>query len=148
MKMRVVARVITYNAEDNEVLLVKSRNQDFWYPPGGGWHYEQENIIECAEREVLEETGLKVKILKLIYVQEFHDTPDSVFFETFWIAEPIENTKLDDSYVDRGGDVETAKWFTREESENLKVFPKRLQNTFWNNIEEFLQREDPFIGIN
>ncbi len=148
MKMRIVTRVIIYDPEDRKILLVKNRNEDFWYLPGGGWDYEKENIIECATREVLEETGLKVKILKLIYLREFRDAPETVFLEIFWIAKPMEDTKLSDLHVDIDGNVETTKWFTKDELENVKVFPERLQNTFWENIDTFLQNEDPFIGIN
>ena len=64
MNLRVVTRVITYDSENQQVLLVKNHDQDYWYPPGGGWEYDKENIIECAEREVYEETGLKVKVTR------------------------------------------------------------------------------------
>ncbi len=146
MKMRIVTRVIIYDSENKKILLVKNKDEDFWYLPGGGWDYEKENIIECAEREVTEETGLKVKILKLIYLREFHDT-QLVSFETYWIAKPMEDTKLNDLHIDTDGSVETAKWFAQDELKNVKVFPERLQNTFWENIDTFLQNENPFIGI-
>ncbi len=149
MKIRLVTRVVTYDSNNRKVLLVKNRDQDFWYPPGGGWDYDKENIVECAEREVLEETGQKVKIIKLLYVQEFHDAQDSISFETVWLAEPTGDTKLDELHIDRDmdGKVETAKWFSEKELQTIKVFPKRLQDTFWKNIERFLKEEDPFIGV-
>ena len=149
MKMRIVTRVVTFDSESKKVLLVKNRDQDFWYPPGGGWDYDKENIVECAEREVYEETGLKIKIARLIYIQEFHDTPDSVSFETVWLAEPSKGTKLDELHIDQDvdGKVEKARWFSKEEIQNKKVFPKRLQNTFWVNLDKLLVSEDPFIGV-
>ena len=147
MKIRLVTRVITYDQDSNKVLLVKNRGQDFWYPPGGGWDYDKENIVECAEREVLEETGLGVTIIRLLYVQEFHDTPGSVSFETIWLAKPVNETMLNELHVDHDvdGKVEVAKWFSKDELQSIKVFPQRLQNTFWNNLDRFLQNEDPFI---
>ena len=147
MKIRLVTRVITYDQNSNKVLLVKNRDQDFWYPPGGGWDYDKENIVECAKREVFEETGLKVKISKLLYVQEFHDAPGSVSLETIWLATPSSKTELNELHVDHDvdGKVETARWFSKEELRTVKVFPERLKSTFWQNINRFLQDEDPFI---
>lgn len=150
MKIRLVTRVITFDPKTQKILLVKNRDQDYWYPPGGGWDYDKENIVECAEREVYEETGLRVKIRRLLYVQEFHDMKDSISFETVWLAKPINQTRLDELHVDHDidGKVEKARWFSKDEMKEVKVFPKRLQTTFWENLENFLQGEDPFIGIN
>lgn len=149
MKIRNVTRVVTYDKDDRKVLLVKNRNQDFWYPPGGGWDYDRENIVQCAEREVFEETGLKVKIIRLLYLQEFHDSTDSISFETVWLAKPDAETKLNELHLDQDvdGKVEKAQWFSKEDVQSIKVFPKRLQDSFWVNVDKFVQDEDPFIGV-
>lgn len=149
MKIRIVTRVVTYDNTHKKILLVKNQGQDFWYPPGGGWKFEKENIIKCAEREVEEETGLKVNVKRLLYVQEFHDAVDSISFESIWLAVAEKGTKLDELHVDKDihGKVETAKWFSRDEIFNIKVFPERLQNSFWEHLERFLTDEDPFIGV-
>lgn len=150
MKIKILARVITYNKDNEKILLVKNKGTDFWYPPGGGWEYENENILECAKREVHEETGLLVDIKKMLYVQEFHESAESIFFETFWIAELSHEQSLNENHIDLdpNGSVETAQWFNREELQDLKVFPKRLKNTFWDKITSALDSEDPFIGVN
>ena len=149
MKIRNVTRVVTYDLENNKILLVKNRGQDFWYPPGGGWDYDKENIVQCAEREVLEEAGLGVKIIRLLYLQEFHDSADSISFETVWLAKPANETKLNELHIDQDvdGKVENAQWFSKDDVQNIKVFPKRLQNSFWDNVDKFVQDEDPFIGV-
>jgi hypothetical protein len=84
-----------------------------------------------------------------LYVQEFHEAEDSVSFETVWLAGPVNGTKLDDSHIDLDvhGKIETARWFSESEVKDVKVFPKRLQGTFWANMEGFLQGEDPFLGV-
>ena len=148
MNLRLVTRVITYDTQSQKVLLVKNRDQDYWYPPGGGWEHEKETIIECAEREVYEETGLRVKVIRLLYVQEFHPDQDSVNLETIWLAEPTEGTKLNASHIDHdmNSQIETAQWFSKDELQDINVFPKRLQNTFWENISKFLEGENPFIA--
>lgn len=149
MKLRFVTRVVTYNSKNQKILLVKNRDQNFWYPPGGGWEYKKESIIQCAEREVMEETGLAVKIKRLLYVQEFHESSDSISFETVWMAVPQSDSKLNELHIDNDvdGKVEKAQWFSKNEVEKIRVYPERLQNTFWSHVEKYLNDEDPFIPL-
>jgi ADP-ribose pyrophosphatase YjhB (NUDIX family) len=151
-KIKTVARVVVYDKNSERILLVRNKGASFWYPPGGTWEWERENILECAKREVFEETGLHVNIGRLIYMQEFHgieDDVENIFMETFWMGELSHEQALDEHHIDLDpkGAVEEAKWFKKESIQELKVFPKRLKNTFWDNIGSFENNEDPFIGI-
>lgn len=150
MQMRILARVVTYDKESGKILLVKNKGMNFWYPPGGGWEYEKENILECAKREVFEETGLHVDIKRMLYSQEFHISEESLNFETIWLAELSHAQSLNENHIDLdpNGMVEMAQWFSCEELKDLKVFPKQLKNTFWDNVETLLRMEDPFLGVN
>lgn len=147
MKIRIISRVVIYNPEKNKLILARNKNAKFWYAPGGGWEFEKENIKEAAQREVKEEVGIDVEIGKLLYVQEFQESPEQKYFETFWLAEysgNIDNNHID---LDPNGAVEEIKEFTKEELQDLKVFPNRLKNTFWDLINNINENEDPFIGI-
>lgn len=151
-KIKLIARVITYDNVTNKVLLVRNKGTSFWYAPGGGWEFERENIVECAKREVLEEAGLHVDIKKLLYVQEFHGNEgpvETVCLETFWLAYLSHEQELNKDHIDLdpNGAVEEAQWFSQEEIRDLKVFPDRLKNIFWENIQNFIASEDPFIGV-
>lgn len=143
MNIRILSRVVIYNK--GKLLLVKNKGENFWYPPGGQWKYDKENIIQAAKREVKEETGLDVNIDKLLYLQEFRPKPDLIFFETFWIASLLTKQTYNQNHIDLdpNGQVETAKWFSKKELNDLKVFPKRLKNTFWTLIKK--RGENPFI---
>ena len=147
MNLRIIARAIIYN--NKKILLVKNKGEDFWYPPGGEWEHKKENIKEAATREAKEETGLDVSISQLLYLQEFHPEKELIFFETFWLAKPLANQDLNKKTIDQDptGQVEIAKWFSKQELQNLKVFPKRLKNNFWEKIKTIEKEEDPFIGI-
>lgn len=148
MNIRVLARVVVVDPTNQLILLVRNKDTQFWYAPGGGWEYEKENILEAASREVLEETGIQSEIIRLLYVQEFHATPDTIFFETFWLARPT-STELNKNHIDLdpNGQVEEARWFNKEELQDIKVFPKRLKKDFWDNLENYINGEDPFIGV-
>jgi len=52
---------------DSQVLLIKNRYDKFWYLPGGGVK-RGESLLECARREMREETGVELGELKVLGV--------------------------------------------------------------------------------
>lgn len=146
--LRILTRTLVIN--DAKILLVRNKDANFWYPPGGGWEYEHETITECASREVKEETGYSVTIDRLLWLQEFH-TEGKIFFETFWLAQLDEAiTQREHSLeqhvdLDPNGMVEEARWYTQDELLDLKVFPKRVKK-YQDYIEKQAAIENPFIG--
>lgn len=147
-ELRVLSRVLI--VDDSKILLVRNRDADFWYPPGGGWEYDRESIVECAAREVREETGYDVTIDRMLWLQEFH-AGEQVFFETFWLASLHKSNTQNESTLDQhvdldpNGAVVEARWYTQDDLVDLKVFPKRIK-TFKNYIEQQSGIENPFIG--
>lgn len=55
----------------DEILLVRHRKGEktYWMLPGGGLDYG-ETFAACAEREVEEETGLRIKTERMLYISE------------------------------------------------------------------------------
>lgn len=115
---------------EDKILLVRNRDANFWYPPGGGWEFEDESLEECAAREVAEETGYKVTIKDLVWVREFREGDEKVFLETFWRAKLADdNTQSTDTLsdhvdLDPNGIVDESRWFTNSELETIKVLPE------------------------
>lgn len=58
-------------SSERKILLVKHRkgNRQYWVLPGGRLEYG-ETFQECAVRELKEETGLDVRVDKMIFVSE------------------------------------------------------------------------------
>lgn len=146
-KLRILCRVVTYNSTTRSILLIRNHGQKWWCVPGGGWNYTQETILECAKREVLEETGVQVNILKFLYVQTLNiKKQNSVWLEQFWLAEPVDGKEIPRGHVDQYGIVDEARWFTQSEMKTIRVYPEVLKDAFWEIVDELLQERNRYLG--
>lgn len=146
MKNRI--RVATLLLKDDKLLLVKHVDKtgfEWWVPPGGGLE-GGETVLECAKREVFEETGLIVKIEKLAYVRQFISFENNNL-ELFFIgkvisgSETMKNLKgLDDEHS-----IKELRYFTQKEFKNLTVFPEDLKSQFWKDKKKDFPTS--FLGV-
>ncbi len=125
--------MLLLNSKD-ELLLVTHKEISYWYIPGGKWE-EDETLIGCAEREVAEEVGLKVKLEKLVYVDERinvnKEGEDRHYLAFFFFGKT--DQELSKNWHDSGGSWEIiAKFSSQEEIKNLKeVYPEFIKDRFW-----------------
>ncbi|GEM_PF-689906 len=133
-KMRVVCRAIVLDEKQENLLLVRNKDTNFWYPPGGGWE-TGESLADCVIREILEETGLEATLDRFLYLQEFSPNSAEVYLEMFWLAYPKKNSVLPQVHSDHGGIVTESRWFSKAELASLKVFPERLKQQVWDDVK-------------
>ncbi len=112
--------------EDGKILLVKQRHEDreIWMLPGGAIE-EGETLVEAAEREILEETKLKVKVKNMLwFVEELREkkvageNKTQQRFVAFFKAEKISGTAElgEDPEFDKEGQVLTElRYISKEE---------------------------------
>lgn len=143
MNLRTICRAVVLDQETAKILLVRNKGSDFWYPPGGGWEYESEDLIQCVVRETREEAGIDIHPVRLLYVQEFRPGNDDVHLELFWFAYPTGSTQV--VVQDLHGIVEEGKWFSKEDLEFLTVYPKRLKSQFWHELSGILTSPSLFL---
>jgi ADP-ribose pyrophosphatase YjhB (NUDIX family) len=64
-------RVAVVLVEDGKILLLKHKkiDREYWVLPGGGVEFG-ETIEEAGIRELVEETGLEVRLLNLLFISE------------------------------------------------------------------------------
>lgn len=110
--------------KDSKYLLIKEKlndGLDYWIIPGGGVEFG-ESLEEAVKREIKEETGLDIEIIKYLNHKEAifpENNYHTVIF--FFLAKPLkghlkfENQILEGKFVSKGEMknlrlVESAKW--------------------------------------
>lgn len=124
---------------EGKVLLVRHRKEgvyDFWVAPGGGVQ-GTESLAEAAEREVREETGLKVVAERLIYVEEFYQ-PETRHCKFWFVAKLAGGTlsvEAPEAVVEY---IVEAGWHTQEQVNSMQVFPEVLKTRYWQDLSSGL----------
>lgn len=123
-----------------KILMVKQHHEgrDIWMLPGGGIE-EGENAEEAAMREVQEETGLQIKVKRLLWHMEEVSKNRGQRFVNFFLAEMIGgNLALgcDPEFDEEGQVLREVKFFSKEEICSLpNVYPEYLKNELWEALE-------------
>ena len=119
---------------EDQILLVHHLRpgiHDFWVAPGGGVE-GGETLEQAAAREVLEETGLTVNIIRPAYIDELWNATDRGV--KFWFLASLGGGGL--NIAANPADNESivgAGWFGRDLPEG-KVFPDPLRGRFWSDL--------------
>jgi 8-oxo-dGTP diphosphatase len=134
MNHRISAGMIILDSADR-VLMVRHRVEaryDFWVTPGGGVK-GSETLEQAAEREVLEETGLRAKAEQLVYIEEFYN-PETRHCK-FWFLGKAVQGPIDVSAPEaRDEFIVEAAWLTQSEINNRQVFPEFMPRRFWHDL--------------
>src|SRR5512138_227751 len=128
--------------EQGRILLTRRTDNGQWCLPGGGVE-SGESVAEACEREVLEETGLQVRVKRLIGVYSHPDQlviyPDGnkAFIVALHFAVEVIGGELglSDETTDFG-------YFTLEESRGLELIGRhaeRISDTFENYPEALIK---------
>ncbi len=72
------------------LLIPPSAGDRAWLPPGGGLE-PGEGLAECLAREVLEETGIRIRVGRLAFLQEWVALPgrDELRHALLWMARAL-----------------------------------------------------------
>jgi 8-oxo-dGTP diphosphatase len=107
---------------EGRILLVKrgvEPSRGLWAIPGGTLNLG-ETLQECAAREILEETGITIKIGKCIYVFDFFERDDSGKIKFHFVVVDFAGQYL--SGEPKGADdAEEARWLKPDELSKLPV---------------------------
>ena len=117
---------------DETLLLVRHQKPDrepYWVLPGGRLE-PGETIPRCAEREVLEETGLSGRFVGVLYVSEFlREGRHTVDVTARVVATPGEAELGSDPEVAEGTEptLREVRWVGLEELREIELLPRPLK---------------------
>ncbi len=123
---------------DNWILLAKqqapTRKDPIWMPPGGGVHFG-ESIQSALKREVMEETGLMVEPVRLLWIHEFIEKPYHAIEYYFECSVAGGTLKLGNDPERESGDqiLLDLKFVSFEEIKSMNVYPEFLRNSMIKN---------------
>ena len=117
---------------ENRLLLVnawKGRTH-LWCAPGGGVE-PHSSLTDNLQREIMEETGLTVRVGAPCLVNEFHD-PNGTFHQVdvYFRCTIVSGDPYGD-WTDPEGIVSHRRWVTRAELADLRVKPDSLAAVAW-----------------
>lgn len=135
--------------EEGRILMVKQSHEgkDIWMAPGGAVE-DGENAAEAAVREVLEETGLQVRVCRLLWhVEEVSETRGQRFVN-FFLAEMIGgalNLGADPEFDADNQVLREARFLSKKEILGLeRVYPEYLKTELWEALEPRYYRNEVF----
>jgi len=137
--------------KDDKVLLQKPEIDDLWCLPGGSVEH-MERSEDTLEREFFEESGIKIKIERLLWVVEnFFEYDEKKAHEVglYYLVKPIDSEekvqmkefigKEEFYHPEKHGTFELLfRWFTKEELKNIRLLPKFLPEAL-QNIPEYTE---------
>lgn len=139
MKHRIRAAALITKADS--ILLVQhvhpQTGQQWWVPPGGGVESTDTSIIDCARREVFEETGLHVDLSSIVYIREFLDQENGARnLELFFAARSFSGELTMRHIQGSGPDehyIRDVRWVPRDRLDGMVIYPEALKDAFWND---------------
>lgn len=147
MERRICVRAVILD-EEEKIFAVKHRSHDggespYWATPGGGLDVG-ESAIDGVSRELIEETGIKPVVGKLLFIQQFlFPRHDGVVRESMELFFHIENSADYKSTIQpeatTHGDAEIAKYeFIDPKKEYL--LPEFLKSV---DLKDCVQKNQP-----
>ncbi len=129
---RLRVRVCGIVVSDDSVLMVNlkspTRDEPIWTPPGGGLEYG-ETLRDGVAREVLEETGLLVNPVRIMYTSEFIKAPYHAV-EYYWFCERVGGSLRlgkDPEFADEDQFLKSVDYLNVHSLAELPVFPEYLR---------------------
>jgi len=124
----------------DKILLIQMKHTGNFFFPGGGVNLG-EKIEVGLQREIREETGVKVKIKKFLTFKEsfFYYDPDDLAFHNlslFFICEPLNLKLIKDDQV-KDAEAIKPRWLSLN-----KLFDRDFQSFGYEILQTFLKKKN------
>ncbi len=126
MPIRLATRAVII--QDKRLLLVNAfpgQQSDLWCAPGGGAEVGA-SLPENLQREVYEETGLRIRVGPPCLVNEFHEPTTGFHQVEIFFRCTITEGELSDEWQDPEAVVNRRRFVTEDEITGLRIKPDSL----------------------
>lgn len=117
----VVCGVLIINKKRDILLVKSSKWKDYYVVPGGHVDYGEE-IKDAAEREALEEVGIKTKFVKMLTIQELI-FPKEFYKKKHFIALDCLCKAISTKVKKDGREIKETLWINPKKALTLKLEP-------------------------
>ena len=127
---------------EGKVLLARqhvAEGQDFWIVPGGGLK-KGEGLLDCARREMAEETGLQIEPIQLLYIGDFFKG-DKHVVDTFWLAKVVGG-----ELRRREDEVDNLHFFEVHSLKEIEIRPRALAEILPHDSDEGFRSRASYLG--
>ena len=132
--------------ENKKVLVIHCNyGEEFYLFPGGGVE-PGETIEECVIRETYEETGIKTKILRLIYVNDYIEDrkTNKRVLNLFFLAKRI-GGRIQQGEKDKGK-VKKVEWIDLDNFSEIDFRPEYISKNLRKDYKEGFPKVPYFIS--
>ena len=110
---------------------------EYYVFPGGGVEPSDSSYEDAVKREVLEEFGINVEVIKKLYYRQINDDIDEYLFLCKYISGTFGSGKGpeftdDPRYVDRG--IYSPEIIPKEKIKDLRVYPEEFKEKLLKDI--------------
>lgn len=120
--------------EDESILLIKHKSDRIYYTLPGGGIKHNENIYDALRRECLEETGLKIRVLDLLFLTEYIADKDALTIQDkgfhqidmYFQCEVIHEAEINQA-IEYDKTQIAYEWVAIDKLEELIFYPESLK---------------------
>ncbi len=142
MKHRIRAAALI--VKDDSILLVQHVHPDtgevWWVPPGGGVETADSSVFDCARREAFEETGLDVKLQRIVYIREFVDEENKAHNLELFVSSSDYSGELTIRHIQGSGPdehyIKDVQWVHKDDLQKIVIFPEIIKDAFWDDFAQ------------
>ncbi len=136
MEKRISCRAVIFDNQDNLLTMYREKKGKIYYTFAGGGLETDETKEACVVREVKEEFGIDVEVVKLLYVIDSLDSTQ-YFFLCRWIAGEFGTGEGEEFHENYKYGLYLPKLVPLENLKSTDLKPPEIVNALINDLEKF-----------
>ena len=131
------ARAVGIILKDNQVLLMYriKNGKEYYVFPGGGVE-KDESVEDAVLREILEETTLKVKVNRKLYLHDYDESEGHYYLCEYIEGKPELGDSIEKELMARDkGNFYRPEWMNIDKLEEILIYPLEIRDWLMADLE-------------